>query len=490
MINTTESASTESLLLEREFKVLSALTIFRALSIVILFLTTLIVAFSNFERMATALICLFYLFVLTLCWRNVKRKQHLRLVGFVGVLLDVTVLALLPVIWYISVGGSEVEPAYMLKTGLAPMALLFIVLNSVAMRAVYPLLVTVGTLVIYIAYYIFVVSDPRTIVSGDYVQAIMGPHLHVGLLTGTLISIAGAGVILTFLTWSTRKLIYQSSRLENANTRLGRYFSPNLVKRLVENPELLNLGGERRVLSFVFTDLANFTALVEKKDPQELVTLLNDYLDGMIQIAFEHEGTIDKIVGDAVHVIFGAPVEQKDHAQRAVDCALAMDKFSTQFVSLKHSEGVELGITRIGVNTGSVMVGNFGGKQMFDYTAHGDAINTAARLESLNKLTGTRVAVSQNVVDQLETFVGRPMGQFILRGKTEALTVYEPLSEEHPALSYRLQYEQAYSTLDSEREVSLSHFEALWRENKQDPLVNFHRDRLASGNSTTVISSS
>ena len=124
-----------------------------------------------------------------------------------------------------------------------------------------------------------------------------------------------------------REAYRQREVAERAKANLSRYFSPNLVTELADNPEFLKLGGERRHLTFVFTDLADFTRLVEHLDPMVIVPLLNEYLDQMTQIVFRHGGTTDKIVGDAVHAIFGAPQEQPDHAARAVNCALEMDRF-------------------------------------------------------------------------------------------------------------------------------------------------------------------
>ena len=129
------------------------------------------------------------------------------------------------------------------------------------------------------------------------------------------------------------------------------YISPKLVEYLIDHQEELKPGGTRRRCSFVCTDLADFTSLVETADPEEAVALLNEYLDRMTAIAPEHEGTLDRIVGDAVAVMFAAPVSQPDHAARAVRCALAMDAFAQEFAERKRREGVAIGLTRIGVNT-------------------------------------------------------------------------------------------------------------------------------------------
>lgn len=477
----------EALLLEREVAGLTALTVVRGIAIAMMFLMTLAVGFSGFENVAVGTIALIYALALTLSAILIRRRMHLAFAGYLGVVLDSFLVGVLPAIWYLSVGGSDIAPAFTLKTGLTAIAMLVIVLNSLAMRPAYPLLVALGVVVVHLGYFAFAAGDERTVITSNYVHSALGPHFHAGQFAGTLISLVGVGAILTFLTWRARRLIFEAIGLEKANTQLGRYFSPNLVQKLVENPDLLHVGGERRELSFVFTDLADFTSLVERQQPDVVLPLLNQYLDAMVEIVFEHEGTVDKFVGDAVHVIFGAPIAQSDHAARAVACALEMDAFAHAFAEQRREQGVPFGETRIGVNTGTVVVGNFGGESMFDYTAHGDAINTAARLESLNKTLGTRIAVSAVVAAQIPGFSGRPAGRFVLQGKSQALEVLEPLTPDSAASSRTEAYLEAYRMLEHGHPGAKAAFESLAGSSPGDPLAAFHLDRLRSGQSGTTI---
>jgi len=268
---------------------------------------------------------------------------------------------------------------------------------------------------------------------------------------------------------------------EQARANLSRYFSPNLAKELAENPAFLELGGERRDLTFVFTDLADFTPLVETLEPSVVVPLLNEYLSGMTEIVFRHGGTTDKIVGDAVHAIFGAPVEQEDHAALGVACALEMDTFAEEFRMRKNDEGIPLGVTRIGVHSGPAVVGNFGGELYFDYTAHGDAINTAARLEGVNKFLGTRICVSEDVVRQIPAFKGRPVGTLVLKGKSGRLKAYEPLGDKQADSAATAAYDQAFAKLENGDASAKQSFAALVGEFGDDPLANFHLKRLLAG---------
>ncbi len=272
---------------------------------------------------------------------------------------------------------------------------------------------------------------------------------------------------------------------ERVRTNLSRFFSPNLAYQLVNNPEELEVGSERKDLTFLFTDLTEFTALVENSEPALIVTLLNEYLDEMTNIVFDNGGTIDKVVGDAIHAIFGAPQPQPDHARHAVQCALDMDAFATEFMKKKQAEGIALGPTRIGVNSGAAMVGNFGGETLFDYTAHGEAINIAARLETANKVLGTRICVSGETVSRIRDFHGRPVGALMLRGKTDAVEVFEPLpADDESALEA---YSGAYQCLAAGEPEAVAAFEALAETAPDDPLVVLHLGRLRAGETGTTL---
>lgn len=256
----------------------------------------------------------------------------------------------------------------------------------------------------------------------------------------------------------------------------ARYISPNLVRHLLDNPQSLAVGGERRECSFVMTDLAGFTTLVEKSDPATLLHVLNGYIDGMVRIAFTHQGTLDRIVGDAVAVMFSAPVMQPDHAARAVACALEMDAFSRAYVIRMREQGHALGLTRIGVNTGMVTIGNVGGGSISDYRALGDAVNAAARLETVNRHLGTHICVAGSTAERCPDFHGRPVGELVLKGKSEATLAYEPL----PAGSDAGDYLAAYALMAAGDTAAAEAFAPLAN---TDPLAAFHLKRLQAGES-------
>jgi adenylate cyclase len=264
----------------------------------------------------------------------------------------------------------------------------------------------------------------------------------------------------------------------------SRYVSPNRVEHLVQHPDQLELGGKRQECSFIFTDLAGFTTLMESMDPARAVALLNEYLDRMIAIAFAHGGTLDRIVGDAVAIVFSAPLEQADHRQRALQCALEMDVFATAYARrLQGEQDIAFGHTRIGVHTGEVIVGNFGGTTMFDYRALGDAVNTASRLEAVNKHLGTRMCVSMATLSASPNVAARPVGHLVLKGKTQALEVWEPQAAQCAGCTPMDAFLQAYRAMEALDPAAVESFQELANAYPNDPLVALHLQRLRQGES-------
>jgi adenylate cyclase len=270
---------------------------------------------------------------------------------------------------------------------------------------------------------------------------------------------------------------------ERAHALLSRYFSPNLAERLASDPDSVDLGGQRREITSLFTDIAEFTSLVETLDPEIIAPLLNDYLGAMTDIVFAHGGTVVKLVGDAMHVLFGAPADQPDHAERAIACALELDLSAQAFRERWRQRGVVLGATRLGLAAGPAIVGNFGGGRYFDYTAYGDTVNTSARLEAANKQLGTRICVGESVASRVAGFKGRPVGDLLLRGRKEPLRAFEPLTDEAFEDSATRAYLDAFAKLEAGDPMAVPAFAALLGLRSEDHLVGFHLRRLLSGTS-------
>jgi adenylate cyclase len=279
----------------------------------------------------------------------------------------------------------------------------------------------------------------------------------------------------------TRGYQRRQQEAERARAQLSRYFSPRLADLLAADAEHISLNAQWRDITSMFTDIASFTPLAEVLPPDIMGPMVNEYLTGMTDIVFEHGGTLTNIVGDALIMMFGAPADQPDHAERAIACALALDAYAEAFRARWGDKGVSIGATRIGINAGPALVGNFGGDRFFNYTAYGDTLSVAARLEAANKHLGTRICVSDSVVQRIPGFLGRPVGYVTLRGRREALIAHEPLTPERHSDPLTSEYRAAYAKAEACDPTALSSFAALLGRNSDDGLVSFHLKRLLAG---------
>ncbi|MDA9434172.1 adenylate/guanylate cyclase domain-containing protein [Bradyrhizobium sp. CCBAU 51627] len=276
-----------------------------------------------------------------------------------------------------------------------------------------------------------------------------------------------------------REVRRRQMEAERAHAALSRHFSPELARRLVAGGE--GIAVQWRDVATIFTDITGFTSLVESAAPETLGELLNEYVGGMTEVVFAHEGTVAKIIGDAIQVLFNAPGDQPDYATRAVACAHELDRWAQDFCVRQKAKGVNFGTTRIGIHAGPALVGNFGGNRFFDYTAYGDTINTAARLEAANKHLGTRICLSAAVAERAENFQGRPVGELVLRGRSEPLRAFEPLAQDRFDATATAQYSEAFAKMASGDAAAMPAFAALVGMHADDPLAGFHLKRLLNG---------
>jgi adenylate cyclase len=189
----------------------------------------------------------------------------------------------------------------------------------------------------------------------------------------------------------------------------------------------LNLGGEETDISAFFSDIQGFTTISEKLSPRQLVALLNDYLTEMTDILLAHGGTVDKFEGDAIVAFFGAPTALPDHADTACRCALAMQARLAQLEKIWEDQGRPGLNTRIGICSGTAVVGNMGSRNRLDYTMMGDTPNTASRLEGANKIYGTKILASASTARAATGVRFREIDAVRLKGKNRAITVFEPM---------------------------------------------------------------
>ena len=211
----------------------------------------------------------------------------------------------------------------------------------------------------------------------------------------------------------------------------GQYVSKDVYEQLVANPDLARLGGQRREMTVLFSDIRGFTTVSERGQPEEIVAILNEYFTRMVEIVFEHKGTLDKFVGDMVMALFGAPLDDSNHAEHAVEAALKMIRELNALNQKWAAEGRPSLDIGIGISTGPMIAGNIGSEAIMSYTVIGDSVNLGARLESLNKEYGTRIIISEATRDALpDRYQLRPLGDVVVKGKTRPVAIFE-VKENH-----------------------------------------------------------
>ncbi len=236
-----------------------------------------------------------------------------------------------------------------------------------------------------------------------------------------------AALALPQVAMTTYYLIFEQRQVRFLRGAMGRYLSPSVMEAIIREPDLLRLGGEKREMTVLFSDIRGFTTFSERLDPQDLVTLLNEYLTAMTDIVYRHDGVLDKYMGDAIMAFWNSPVAQPDHARRGCLTALDMLEELGRLREQWQARGIPPLNIGVGLNTGPMSVGNMGSNSRFDYTVMGDAVNLGSRLEGANKEYGTHIIISQTTLDAVreDGFVVRFLDLVAVKGKSEPVAVYE-----------------------------------------------------------------
>ncbi|MDB5674297.1 MAG: adenylate/guanylate cyclase with Chase sensor [Sphingomonas bacterium] len=211
-----------------------------------------------------------------------------------------------------------------------------------------------------------------------------------------------------------------------AQSALGKYLPRDVAAQILREPETLVLRGERRAIFVIFSDLEGSTELSHALAPERVASLMNRYLDMLSEVVLAHGGTIDKFVGDAVVAFWGAPIAGADDGRNAAKAAYALWQAGEVFRRSLPDDLPPIGRTRVGLHYGEAIVGNFGGEGRFQYTALGDSMNTASRLEGANKKLGTSVIASAAAAERSGLDWWRPLGRVVLRGRSTPIDIFEP----------------------------------------------------------------
>ena len=245
---------------------------------------------------------------------------------------------------------------------------------------------------------------------------------------GRLLPVFGtvASLALTYVALTVINIVSEQQQTAVLRTTFGRYVSPQILEHILAHPEKVQLGGDRRDLTILFSDIRGFTTISEASEPEQVVEMLNEYLTRMVEVLLAHGGTLDKFIGDAVMGFWNAPAPDSDHPRHAVACAIEMIQETAKIRERWVTEGKAAIRIGIGINTGDAVVGNIGAEKVFGYTVIGDAVNLASRLESKNKDYGTEIIISEFTRERIGgAFETVYLDDVKVKGKEKAVRIYE-----------------------------------------------------------------
>ncbi|HTQ23462.1 MAG TPA: adenylate/guanylate cyclase domain-containing protein [Candidatus Binataceae bacterium] len=311
---------------------------------------------------------------------------------------------------------------------------------------------------------------------------------------GVLIDVAlpMAAVLITYMLLATYRYVTEGSEKRYLRSAFEHYLNPNVVASVVDDPQGLRLSGERRHLAILFSDIVNFTSRAERSEPERVVALLNTYMSVMIDIIFKSDGVVDKLMGDGIMAFWGAPNEIENPAAAAIDCALRMlDGLRHLRQSDERFADVDIGI---GIATGEVVVGNFGGAQRFDYSAVGDTVNLASRLEGLTRHFQVHLLVTrQTLAEAAGKYCAREVGLVKVKGKAQLVPIVDVAGHGGNGIdpSFYERFNRALEHIRSgEATAANTVLQALNREAPDDALVNLYLEKIVEatdGNPTEMV---
>ena len=285
-----------------------------------------------------------------------------------------------------------------------------------------------------------------------------------------------AALATMYLAMGLASYLTERRRAQSIKGAFSKYVSAHVVEQMIAHPEKLRLGGERREVTLLFSDLSGFTSFSEQLPPDVVAHVINTYLSAMTKVIMDEEGTVDKFIGDAVMAFWGAPLEEPRHARRAVRAAIGMQKAMEALQPEYRAMGVTSAGLRIGLNSGTAVIGNIGSEDRLEYTALGDTVNLASRLEGVNKLYGTKILLSEATAEALHGEIPlRPVDRVRVMGKALPVHIFTPCDDPH-LIRLSEAALQAYRTQDWPK--ARAAFKAVMALAPGDPVAAVFLDRI------------
>jgi adenylate cyclase len=311
------------------------------------------------------------------------------------------------------------------------MAFSFVIINCFAARALYPLIITVSVALTKIAIFFYAAADPRVVFSENFVRSAFEKAVSLNFYFTPILIFVLSGLLLSLFLLQARRTIVEAVTLERATQQLRRYFSPNIFTTVAGLESTTLEKGKRSPVAVLFADIRGFTAMSETTPPEEVVEFLSAYHARMTACIFTFGGTLDKFIGDGIMATFGTPHPLPDDADRAVQAGLAMKRELIAFNQERAARGLAPIGQGIGIHFGEAVVGNIGSEERLEYTAIGDVVNLASRIEGSCKALGEEFVISEALATRLTTSVRlKNLGKTPLRGKTEPVQLFAVLNDD------------------------------------------------------------
>ncbi len=421
-----ESGLISKILYDKEKNGLRMQNIVRVFLIIFYLPVSAILAQSVFERFFSSITLVISIGITAIFLWLIKKDKNFTLIGVMGAVVDVLLVTAFTVIWYFTVGGTAVPASFLIKNMVTLLSIFTIVLNSQAMKPLYPVIATAGTALVHLLLFVYASYYPGIEYTDNYYDAFMTAKLSYNAILTKEIFIIITGCLMAWLTYNARKTVIAAASLERTTHQLGRFFSPNVAETISKSDDdFTRIGGTIQDVAVMFSDIRNFTSLSEKLPPGEVLEFLSEYHELMVGIIFKHGGTLDKFIGDAIMATFGTPRTAPDDAVRAVKAAMDMETALKQYNNDRRMKNLFVIEHGIGIHFGPALVGNIGTKERLEYTVLGDTVNAASRIESSCKVVGESLLFSGAVNSFLDGLVQtRKVGAVKVKGKTEVLKLY------------------------------------------------------------------
>ena len=360
-----------------------------------------------------------------ICYRLLRKRWRIALIGALFAFSGAIFIAQCLFVLTQTIDFGSVPRAILVKAPGPLIGLMSVAVISLTLRPKYVAVAAGGSIVTLGGLYLIAAMDSRIVIKVDALGSMVGPTVDPILFWADMLFLIAGSAAIFFATVFARRTVFEAAHLQQATDNLSRFFSPNVAASIQENnAEIMEVGGTEQEIVVLFSDLTGFTRASAGMNAREVLTMLSGYQERMVAAIFHEGGTLDKFIGDGIMAIFGAPAPQPDAADRAVRAALAMAAALDELNKGRMAKGQAALAQRIGIHAGPAIVGNMGTPRRLEFTALGDTVNIASRVEGACKTLGQKILVSESVMARLQgRYRFTPQPPIALPGVTQTISL-------------------------------------------------------------------